>query len=87
MKHQPYATANALAVTTAVIYVVCALAVILFPDLAMSVAQSWFHGLDLTKISSFNITFGSFVLGIITATGGAWLVGLVFAKAYNQFSR
>lgn len=87
MKHQPYVTANALAVTTAVIYVVCALIVALLPDLSMAVAQSWFHGIDLAKISSFNITFGSFLLGIITATAGAWLIGFVFAKTYNKFAK
>lgn len=85
MKHYPLATANASAVTTAVIYVVCTATVVFLPDLSMTIAQSWFHGIDLSKISSFNITVGSFILGIITATVGAWLIGFVFAKIYNQF--
>lgn len=85
MKHYPLATANASAATTAVIYVVCTAAVVFLPDLFMTIAQSWFHGIDLGKISSFNITVGSFVLGIITATVGAWLIGFIFAKIYNQF--
>lgn len=85
MKHEPNATANAVAVTVALIYVVCAVVVVLLPDLAMSVAQSWFHGLDLSKISAFNVTPGSFVLGLITSTAGAWLIGYVFANVYNYF--
>lgn len=85
MKHYPLATANALAATTAVIYVVYTAAVALLPDLSLTIVQSWLHAINLTKISSFNITVGSFILGIITAIGGAWLIGFVFAKTYNQF--
>lgn len=85
MKHYPLATANATAATTAVIYVVCTVSSVFLPDLSMTIVQSWFHGIDLSKITSVNITVGSFVLGIITATVGAWLIGFVFAKIYNQF--
>lgn len=85
MKQYPLATANALAATTVVIYVVCTAAVVFLPDLSITIAQSWFHGIDLSKSPSVNITVSSFVLGIITVTIGAWLIGFVFAKIYNQF--
>ncbi len=85
MKHEPNSTAKATAVTVGAIYIVCALSVVLLPDLAMTIAQSWFHGLDLSKISVFNVTLGSFVLGLITSTAGGWLIGYVFAKTYNYF--
>ncbi len=85
MKQYPLATANALAATTAVIYLLYAAAVALLPDLSMTIAQSWFIDIDLTKISSFKLTAGSFILGIITATIAAWLIGFLFAKIYNQF--
>lgn len=87
MKHEPNATANALAITVAILYVVCRIAVALFPDLAMSVAQSWFHGLELSKVSGWNLSMGSFILGLITSTAGAWLVGYIFASAYNYFAK
>ena len=45
MKHYPLATANALAATTAVIYVIHEAAVALLPDLTMTIAQSWFLGI------------------------------------------
>lgn len=85
MKHEPNVTANAMAVTVGVIYIVCAVSVVLLPEIAMTVAQSWFHGLDLSKISAFNVTLGSFILGLVTSMGGSWLIGYVFAKAYNYF--
>ena len=85
MKHEPNATANAVAVSVAIIFVLCRIAVALFPDLAMAVAQSWFHGLNLSKISGFSVTPGSFILGLVTSTVGGWLIGYIFAKAYNYF--
>lgn len=85
MKHEPNATANAATVTVAIIYVACRVAVALFPDLAMTVAQSWFHGLDISKVSGWNLSLGSFILGLVTSTAGAWLTGYLFAIAYNYF--
>ncbi|OGY17388.1 MAG: hypothetical protein A2784_02820 [Candidatus Chisholmbacteria bacterium RIFCSPHIGHO2_01_FULL_48_12] len=85
MKHEPLVTANAIAVTVAALYVVCRIAVALFPDLAMTVAQSWFHGLELSKVSGWNLSLGSFILGLITSAAGGWLIGYVFANSYNYF--
>ena len=79
------ATANAAAATTAIVYIVCRLLVGLFPDISMNVAKSWFHGIDISKISAWNLSLESFILGIITASITAWLVGYVFATFYNYF--
>jgi hypothetical protein len=88
MKHLPAASANATAATVAVIYIVCALGILLFPDISMSVARSWFHGIDISKITlSTQTNPGSLVLGFITATGGGWLLGYIFASSYNYFAR
>lgn len=85
MKHDPNVTANATAVTVVLIYVVCAAAFILLPKLSMTFARSWFHGIALDRFGSAVVTAPSFVLGLVTATGGAWLVGYVFASLYNYF--
>ncbi len=87
MKHDPTATANAAAVTTAIIYVVCRTAFVVVPDLALAIGQSWFHGIDISKISALNLSTESFILGIISSTVGAWLVGYVYAKIYNSFAK
>ncbi len=86
MKHNPMVTAKAAALTTAVVYLVCAVSIWLFPDLSMSIAQSWFHGLDLSKISAFNLTLGSVVLGLITATIGGGLIGYLFGWSFELVS-
>lgn len=85
MKHDPKATANGAAVTVAIIYIFCRVGVSLFPDLSMSIAQSWFHGIQLTQISELRLTSGSFVLGLVTSMIFAWLVGYLFANLYNYF--
>ncbi|MBI2309641.1 hypothetical protein HYU89_01965 [Candidatus Collierbacteria bacterium] len=85
MKHEPNATANAAAVTVAIIFIFCRLAVALLPDLTMAIAQSWFHGLEISKISGWNLSLSSFILGLVTSAGGTWLVGYVFANTYNYF--
>ncbi|MDO8551265.1 MAG: DUF5676 family membrane protein [bacterium] len=86
MKFQQVALANAIAATTAVIYVVCALAIALFPDASMMIAKSWFHGIDISKIYYNQITAGSLVLGLITSIIGSWLLGYMFARFYNSFA-
>lgn len=87
MKHDPKATANAAGAVVAIIYIVCRVGVSLFPDLSMTIAQSWFHGIQLTQISELDLTFGSFVLGLTTSTISAWLVGYLFANLYNYFAK
>lgn len=87
MKHNPITTANAAAVTTAIVYVVCRFLVGLFPEVSMNVARSWFHGIDISKISAWNLSTESFFLGIISATVFAWLVGYLFANLYNYFAK
>lgn len=86
MKHPPVPTANAAAITTAVIYVVCRTAFVVAPDLAMSIGQSWFHGIDISRISALNLSTESFVLGIVSVTIGAWLAGYLFSWVYNLFT-
>ncbi len=85
MKHDPKATANAVGATTAIVFVACRVLVGLFPDLSFTIAQSWFHGIQLTKLDSWNLTFSSFVLGLVSSAITAWIIGYIFAKVYNFF--
>lgn len=85
MKHQLMATANATAVTTAIVYIVCRLAFLVAPELSLSITRSWFHGIDIGQLSIPNIASETFFPGLITATVGAWLVGYLFAISYDMF--
>lgn len=82
-----YAIPNALAVTTAIVYMVCRVLVSLFPDASFAVAQSWFHGIALSKLGSWDLTFGSFVLGIISSAATVWIIGYIFVKVFAFFRK
>ncbi len=85
MKHDINATANAAAAITTLIYLICRLGVWIAPDISMTIAQSWFHNIDITQLPIPQSNAGTFVLGLVTATAGAWLVGYAFAWTYNWF--
>lgn len=82
-----YAIPNALAVTTAIVYAVCRLFVSLFPDASFAITQSWFHGIALSKLGAWDLTFGSFILGIISSAVTAWIIGYIFVKVFAFFRK
>lgn len=84
LKH-PMATANAAGVTTAIVFVACRLLVGILPDFMFTVGQSWFHGIQLTQMGTWNLTTSAFILGLVSSSVFAWLVGYVFAVVYNKF--
>ncbi len=85
MKQQPYAIPNALAVTAAIVFVVCRVLVGLFPDGFFAIAQSWFHGIELSKLDSWNLTMPSFILGLVSSTATAWVISYIFTRVYKLF--
>ena len=87
MKNQSYAIPNTLAVTTLIIYVLCRLLVGLFPDTFFTIAESWFHGIALSKLDTWSLTASSFILGIVSSTITAWLIGYILAQVYNYFMK
>lgn len=85
MKNTPTVTANAIAVTTAIVFVLCRVLVGLFPEASFTVAQSWFHGIELSRLDVWSLSFSSFVLGLISSLITAWVIGYIFASVYNYF--
>lgn len=85
MKHIPLVTANAVAATTAIVFVVCRILVGLLPDFMFAIGQSWLHGIALTQLGTWNLSTSTFVLGLISSTIFAWIIGYLFAILYNAF--
>ena len=87
LPHDPMATGNAAAATTAVVFVACRFLVGLFPGGMFTLAQSWFHGVELSRMMTWNATPSAFFLGLISSTLFGWIVGYVFALFYNTFTK
>ena len=65
----------------------CRVLVRLIPDLFLTIPQTWFHGIDISKIAATSAAAdpGSFILGLVTSIAAAWAVGYLFANLYNYF--
>jgi len=85
MKHHLMATANAAAVTTAIIYVACRILVGIIPGFMLQVARSWFHTTELQARAPGGMDV--FIVGLVTSTVFAWFVGYLFASLYNSFAK
>ena len=68
---------------TAIVSVVCALLLIVFPLGSMRLLGSIFHGLDISKIA-VTVTFGGAILGTVVAIILAFIVGGLYAVIYNK---
>jgi hypothetical protein len=80
----------AMALTFSILYTLCALAVVLFPDSAVNFFNNWFHGLDLRLLKPPGgrlLTVVQFVYGLASAAAVSFVVGAVLAGSYNIFSR
>ena len=50
LKLHPWRFGVAMAITVALLYSLCALAVALYPDATIDFFNAWFHGLDLMRL-------------------------------------
>ncbi len=87
MKSDKTTLANAFALTIGIIFIVCRLLVSLFPELSMQITRSWFHLIDLTKISGIDLSLGLFVLGLVSSVISAWIFGYILGWSIELFSK
>jgi len=85
-KLNPNAVANALAIVTAIAYIVCAIVLWISKDSAVSLGNYIFHGIDIANIvvvrgvgyTAISVIFGAIV---------AWILGYLFAVMYNKLAK
>lgn len=87
MKTDKMVLANAFGLTIGTTYIVCRLLVSLFPELFMQITKSWFHLIDLTKISGNDLGFGLFVSGLLSSIVTAWLFGYLLGWSIEYFGK
>ncbi len=86
---KPWVTGAALAVTVGMVYLVCALAVALFPDGTLAFFNTWLHGLDLTLLkrpATQPLTAAEWIYGFVSAVTASFLAGALYGWARNLFS-
>lgn len=83
----PSITGATLAITLAIVNAACALGVVLWPEQAISFANTWAHGVDFMAIkATAPITFGRFVYGLVGIAALGFIVGFLYASVYNLLS-
>ena len=83
-KLDPWRTGIAVALTAAIVSIVCALAVYLFPQGTVEFVNSWTHGLDLTLLREDRpMTLGSLLSGLVNVSLTGFVIGALFAWARN----
>lgn len=79
---------GAMALTAAVISVVCTVAVFLFPDGRVNFVNAWVHGLDLTVLKSDKPwSLGGIAYGLFGVSLTGFLSGTLFAGCYNMVGK
>ena len=79
--------ALATGITTTIFSLVCAILFWLAPQISLTIFNSLFHGIDLTKIAKNDLTFGSVILGLIISFIIGYLFGLLLTIFYNKFHK
>ena len=77
----------ALAVLFGIIYIVCALLFAIIPGTTLNIFSSLFHGIDISQIARDSVSIGSTIVGLIETIILAFIIGWLYAKIYNYFSR
>ncbi len=81
----PFATALALLV--AIVHTLGALLALVAPSLLLGLYQSWlFLSLAPPSPIGVEITLTGYLVGLVTATIGAWAFGALWALLYNAWS-
>jgi hypothetical protein len=85
----PWIIGAALAITFAVVYVLCAAAFAAAPGATLEFFNAWFHGLNLAELQAGAkpFTVGVFVYGLVGVTGFGFVCGVLFAASYNLLRR
>jgi len=85
LKSVPFA--NAVAIISAVFFVICVALSYLLPDITSLLIQSWFHNLGLTQVKPIQLSLNSFALGLISFTVVSWITMYFTIVLYNRLAK
>lgn len=85
MKLEKMVIANASALSTAILWTVCALGVALFPSLVETIREWIMH--SSVSTGPLEVTFASYLLGGLSLVIISWIWGYVFGWAWEYVSK
>ena len=86
LKSAPFA--SAVTTVTASGFILCGLLAFLIPDLFWAIVNSWFHAINLDAVRATTpMSFGTFILGIVTFTIYIWVITYLAANLYNKWAK
>ena len=86
---KPWVSGAALAVTFGVVYVVCAVAVVLFPDGTLAFFNTWAHGVDVTLVkrpAGKPLAATEWIFGFVSIVVSGYLAGALYGWARNRLN-
>ena len=85
-KLRPFSLGLAFALTTAVMYTVCALAWIVWPEPALDLLNALFHGLDFRRLQlpSSRFSFGALVYPLVVMSTWGFAIGTLLGAICNR---
>ena len=85
-KLNPKVVSFSLAAVSAIISLLCALLLVLAPQMTLKFFGSIFHGIDMAKIAA-PVTLSGVLIGLAAIIIVAFAAGWLFAVVYNYFSK
>lgn len=83
MKVNTIKVANAFALAMAILWTLCSVFVVSLPGLSLQITTWWMHGMDLSPMGNWHLTFGNFLLGGVTAVIASWVTGWVLGWSWQ----
>ena len=78
--------ALAATITMSAAYVVCAAFTTIAPDVALKFLGWMLHLVDVEKFADgAQVTFGTFILGLLPIVFYSYITAYIFARLYNKF--
>ena len=81
------AFANALAILTGLLYLVCIHLVVVAPNVFRFLFNAQFLGADVASLFPKKVAFGSVVATLVTLVISAWVFAYAWAWLYNKLAK
>ncbi|MEX1052327.1 MAG: DUF5676 family membrane protein [Patescibacteria group bacterium] len=69
--------ANAFALATGILWIICSLFIYLFPKFSLTVTNWWLHGMNIDELGPFALNWSNFIWGGVTLIISFWIIGYV----------